>query len=102
MRFGGWRLVACGAAGCALVALGSGSASAAKPVLSGGQAVSSATSVGAVTSGSWGPGVEAVLPANAAEVGARAAVASASCPSAGNCTAVGGYTDTSGQAQGPL
>ncbi len=80
MRFGGWRVVVSGVAACALVALGAGSAAAA----------------------GWGPGVEAVQPSNAAEVGDFVAVESVSCPSTGDCTAVGKYTDTSGKLQGLL
>jgi hypothetical protein len=76
------------AAACALVVLGAGSASAAKPALSGG---------------SWGAGVEAALPANAAQTkNDGAGVESVSCPSAGNCSAVGGYTDSSGYGEGLL
>ena len=81
MRVGGWRVIASGVVACALVALGAGSAAAA----------------------SWGHGVEAVLPANASAAagmsGGFARVGSVSCPSAGNCTAVGGYTDNSGRSQ---
>jgi hypothetical protein len=51
------------------------------------------------TSGAWAPGVQAVLPAGAAGV---VSLSSVSCPSAGNCTAVGNYTDSSGFRQGLL
>ena len=44
-------------------------------------------------------GVEAPLPANAASNRALN-VQSVSCASAGNCTAVGNYTDTSGNDRG--
>jgi hypothetical protein len=51
------------------------------------------------TSGAWATGVEATLPPNA---GANPLVSltSVSCPSAGNCTAVGTYTDSSGTVEG--
>jgi Divergent InlB B-repeat domain/PASTA domain len=45
------------------------------------------------TAGSWGTGVEAVLPADAATAGQEAFLSSVSCPSAGNCSAVGLYDD---------
>src|SRR5438067_1293390 len=51
------------------------------------------------TAGTWAAGVDAVLPANAGsnpDVGLNAV----SCASAGNCTAVGSYTDTSGFRRG--
>jgi hypothetical protein len=48
------------------------------------------------TAGTWGTGVEAVLPANAAVTGQFVAMYAVSCPSAGDCTAVGNYnTDVS-------
>ena len=50
------------------------------------------------TSGTWATGVEATLPANAGPK-SGAGLASVSCPSAGNCTAVGSYTDSSGHTQ---
>jgi PASTA domain-containing protein len=51
----------------------------------------------------WGRGASAVLPANAAAGTSRAASVSwVSCPSAGNCGAVGGYIDSSGNQQGLL
>jgi hypothetical protein len=89
---------------CALVVLGAGSASAAERVLSGGHAMSGGHSGVPVASMSWGAGIEAVLPANAAEeVGhGGAAIESVSCPSTGNCSAVGWYTDSSGKTQGLL
>jgi pentapeptide repeat protein/Big-like domain-containing protein len=52
-------------------------------------------------SGSWAAGVEALLPANAAPDPA-AVLFSVSCASAGNCSAAGGYTDSSGNQQGLL
>ena len=53
------------------------------------------------TSGTWAAGVEPSLPANA---GANPSVSvyRVSCASAGNCAAVGGYTDSSGHSQGLL
>jgi hypothetical protein len=53
------------------------------------------------TSGTWATGVEASLPANA-NTSANASVNSVSCASAGNCSAVGDYTDSSGHQQGLL
>jgi hypothetical protein len=53
------------------------------------------------TSGVWAPGVEAVLPADAASPPAPTLV-SVSCASAGNCSAVGTYTSTSGTTHGLL
>jgi hypothetical protein len=52
------------------------------------------------TAGSWAPGVEAVLPADAATTNQDAFLSSVSCPSAGNCSAVGLYDDF-GLASGP-
>lgn len=46
-------------------------------------------------------GVEAPLPANAA-ADPSVSVNSVSCASAGNCTAVGNYADSSGNRQGLL
>ena len=49
------------------------------------------------TGGTWGPGLEAVLPANATVTErSGATVYSVSCGSAGNCSAVGAYTDGPG------
>ena len=49
------------------------------------------------TGGTWAPGLEAALPANAAVTNyGGAAVSSVSCGSAGNCSAVGAYTDGPG------
>src|SRR5438128_1459341 len=50
---------------------------------------------------SWGPGVEASLPANAGS-DPHVFLYSASCASAGNCGAVGGYNDGSGNVHGLL
>ena len=47
------------------------------------------------TSGVWGPAVEAVLPAGAA-TNPKVSIDSVSCPSSGDCSAVGSYTDGSG------
>ena len=51
------------------------------------------------TDGAWGTGVETTPPANA-ESNPQVELASLSCPSAGNCTAVGDYTDSSGDRDG--
>ena len=48
-----------------------------------------------------GTGFEATLPANADST-TQADLGSVSCASAGNCTAVGGYEDSSGNRQGLL
>jgi hypothetical protein len=53
------------------------------------------------TGGTWAAGVEAKLPANAA-TNPLVALSSVSCASAGNCTAVGSYEDSSGNGQGLL
>jgi hypothetical protein len=88
------------AAACVLVVFGAASASAAKPVLSGGQAMASGQSAAATAGLSWGNGVEASLPANAATTGQEAFVNSVSCSSVGNCSAVGSYYDDSGPPNG--
>jgi hypothetical protein len=54
------------------------------------------------TDGSWAAAVEAPLPANAATTDQNAIVQSVSCASAGNCSAVGSYVDSSGAIQGLL
>ena len=54
------------------------------------------------TAGVWATGVEAVLPANAAATNELLHLDSVSCASPGNCSAVGGYTDTSRNDQGLL
>jgi hypothetical protein len=55
------------------------------------------------TSGTWAAGVEASLPANANTTPAGlSSVSSVSCASAGTCTAVGEYIDSSGHEQGLL
>jgi uncharacterized repeat protein (TIGR01451 family) len=51
------------------------------------------------TSGHWATGVQAPLPAGAQE---DASLSSVSCPSAGNCTAVGNYIDKASTHQGLL
>ncbi|MFL5830956.1 MAG: hypothetical protein ACJ76X_13660, partial [Solirubrobacteraceae bacterium] len=51
------------------------------------------------TAGSWATGVEATPPANAGS-NPLSSFSSVSCPSAGNCTAVGNYRDSSGKTQG--
>lgn len=53
------------------------------------------------TGGSWGPGVEAALPADAGAP-QQVVISSLSCSSAGNCSAVGSYQDDSGNTQGLL
>lgn len=54
------------------------------------------------TDGTWSPGSEVVLPANAATTEQNAGINRLSCPSAGNCGAVGSYIDSSGNRQGLL
>ena len=57
----------------------------------------------ALASTNWATGVEASLPANArTNPGILAGICSLSCASAGNCTAVGSYFDSSGHLQGVL
>ncbi len=51
--------------------------------------------------GMWGSAVEAVMPADAAS-NPGVGFGSLSCASAGNCTAVGDYTDSAGHSQGFL
>jgi hypothetical protein len=51
------------------------------------------------TAGTWAPGVEAPLPDNAAS-NPNVMLNAVSCASAGDCTAVGSYRDSSGTAQG--
>ncbi len=51
------------------------------------------------TAGTWGTGVEASLPADAGAI-PNVGLTSVSCASAGNCTAVGTYTDSSNDSQG--
>jgi hypothetical protein len=86
---------------CALAVFGAGGASAAKLVLSGGDALSSGASATSVANDGWGAGVEAVLPANAS-TSPIVFIDSVSCPSAGNCSAVGQYADSSGAREGLL
>jgi hypothetical protein len=78
------------------------SASAARPVLLVGRGVSPGASAAVGASSGWGVGLEAVLPANAATKNQNAQLVSVSCPSAGNCSAVGLYTDNSGNTEGLL
>jgi hypothetical protein len=52
-------------------------------------------------SGTWAQGMEAVLPANAGSF-PEVFISSVSCPSTGNCTAVGSYDDNLGHSQGLL
>lgn len=53
------------------------------------------------TNGTWDAGTAATLPANASSQPV-AELTTISCPSTGSCTAIGGYTDTSGAPQGLL
>src|SRR5207244_663328 len=53
------------------------------------------------TAGTWTAGVEASLPANAG-ADPLVSISSVSCASAGNCSAVGEYTDSSSHKQGLL
>jgi hypothetical protein len=53
------------------------------------------------SSGTWGPGLQVSLPADAA-VNPEVSFGSVSCASPGNCTAVGDYTDDQGHKQGLL
>lgn len=54
------------------------------------------------TAGSWSDGIEAAVPANRGPAFGAAFAGSVSCPSAGDCSAVGIYYDTSGVRQGLL
>jgi hypothetical protein len=65
--------------------------------------VGASAAISGSTSLSWGSGSEAVLPANAA-IGKLQSVSlnSVSCLSAGNCSSVGSYADSSGNRQGLL
>jgi hypothetical protein len=54
------------------------------------------------TDGNWAPGAEAVLPANARSSDQSVDLTSVSCPSAGNCSAVGSYLDSAPNFQGLL
>jgi hypothetical protein len=53
------------------------------------------------TSGAWATGASAALPANAA-THSEVKLSDVSCPSIGECTAIGAYTDSSGARQGLL
>jgi hypothetical protein len=54
------------------------------------------------TAGTWVTGIEAPPPANAGASQSGVYLSDVSCAAAGNCTAVGRYTDSSGQSQGLL
>lgn len=54
------------------------------------------------SSGSWSTGVQAVPPPDAGPTNPRVSLPSVSCASAGNCTAVGSYEDTSYRTEGLL
>ena len=54
------------------------------------------------TAGVWATGVPATLPADGRTATAQVSIIHVSCPSAGNCSAVGGYVDKSGHSQGLL
>ena len=54
------------------------------------------------TAGVWATGVPATLPADGRTANAQVSIIRVSCPSAGNCSAVGGYVDKSGHSQGLL
>jgi hypothetical protein len=58
------------------------------------------------TAGHWAPGVEAVPPGNPSTTPASTSqyvsISALSCPSAGNCSAVGSYIDNSGNTEGLL
>ncbi len=88
------------------VSLGSVScASAGNCTAVGNYTDSSGTSDGLLlteTSGEWATGVEASVPTNAYGEHPDVSLGSASCASAGNCTAVGTYVDSSGRYQGLL
>lgn len=63
-------------------------------LLAGGAAATSGSTT--TTKTRW-EGIEAVLPANAEAAASQyVAIHSVSCPSAGNCSAVGTYEDSSG------
>lgn len=92
MRFGlAARVVVSAVVAYALVAF-------AVPSPSGAESVPSRD---AVTGAGWGAGVEAALPANASATNGSF-TESISCPSAGNCSAVGSYIDSAGNTQGLL
>jgi hypothetical protein len=71
-------------------------------LLAGALSLASAASSSAKATGGWAAGTEAVLPANASASDPRVAIVSVSCASAGNCSAVGEYTETSDFYQGLL
>ena len=88
----------------ALVLFGAASPSAARPVFSVGGAASPRVSSARVASGGWEVGVEAVLPSNASpnDPLGGAYLTSVSCPSAGNCSAVGDYRVSAARGEGLL
>lgn len=96
------RLAASAAAAWVLVVFGAASAWAANPALAHGQAVSSGRSAASEAGAGWGVGIEVALPANAATTNQDAEIDSVSCSSAENCSAVGDYTDSSGEPEGLL
>ena len=53
----------------------------------------------ATASGTWAPATELMLPSNASTTNGSATLFAVSCPSAGDCTAVGSYVDSSGADQ---
>jgi hypothetical protein len=88
-----------------MYSLGSVSCPAAGSCSAGGSYIDSSNHVQAVllneTAGAWATGTEATLPANAA-TSPNLEIKSVSCASPGNCSAVGGYLDTSFHSQGLL
>jgi PASTA domain/Divergent InlB B-repeat domain len=72
------------------------------PSASGARRASSPKDERVPATASWAGGVEAVLPANAATTNQNVSIGSVSCPSAGNCSAVGTYVDNSGRTEGLL
>jgi PASTA domain-containing protein/List-Bact-rpt repeat protein len=100
MRFGfGARVVVSAIVASAFVGFGLPSPSGAVPP--GRHAMPGRTFEGAVTGAGWGAGIEAALPANASATNGSF-TESISCPSAGNCSAVGSYIDDAGNTQGLL
>jgi hypothetical protein len=105
MRFGfRARVVVSAVAVYALVGFVLPNSSGAEVWLSGRHATSGKTSEGPLTDAGWGAGVEAALPVNAAATSETgyANIDSVSCPSSGNCSAVGAYIDSAGNSQGLL
>jgi hypothetical protein len=91
---GGWRsatvMVATAAVVCGPVLAGAGQAATAAPRPAAGARAASGRN--------WGKAAE-VLGIAALNAGGLAMVATVSCPSAGNCSAGGSYTDSAGAAQ---